>query len=86
MPLRSGGNLSAHAVEPTSTRETLYVAMTRGRHSNHAYVTLNHADDHTQPHPGDNPEATTRSVLYRVLQHSGAELSAHKTIAAEHDQ
>ena len=78
---------TAHVlVEPTSTRETFYVAMTRGRHSNHAYVTLDRADDHTQPHPGDNPHATARSVLYGVLQHSGAELSAHETIAAEHDQ
>lgn len=74
---------TAHVlVEPTSTRENFYVAMTRGRHSDHAYVTL----DHTQPHPGDNPHATTRSVLYGVLQHSGAELSTHETIAAEHDQ
>lgn len=73
---------TAHAlVEPTSARETFYVA-THGRHSSHAYVTLDCADDHTQPHPGDNPNATARSVLYRVLQHSGAELSAHKTIAA----
>lgn len=79
---------TAHVlVEPTSARETFYVA-THGRHSNHAYVTLDRADDHTQPHPGDNPNATARSVLYGVLQHSGAELSAHKTIAAaaQHDR
>lgn len=68
---------TAHVlVEPTSTRETFYVAMTRGRHSNHAYVTLDRADDH----------ATARSVLYGVLQHSGAELSAHETIVAEQEQ
>ncbi|CCH74922.1 hypothetical protein BN11_4970007 [Nostocoides australiense Ben110] len=30
---------TAHVlVEPTSTRETFYVAMTRGRHANHAYL------------------------------------------------
>ena len=63
---------TAHVlVEPTSTRETFYVAMTRGRHSNHAYVALDRADDHAQPHPGDDPHATARSVLYGVLQHSG---------------
>jgi hypothetical protein len=46
---------TAHVlVEPTSTRETFYVAMTRGRHSNHAYVALDRADDHAQPHPGDD--------------------------------
>lgn len=78
---------TAHVlVEPTSTRETFYVAMTRGRHSNHAYVTLDRADDHAQPHPGDDPHATARSVLYGVLQHSGAELSAHETIVAEQEQ
>ncbi len=50
---------TAHVlVEPTSTRETFYVAMTRGRHSNHAYVSLDRADDHPQPHPGDNPDTT----------------------------
>ena len=38
--------------------------------------TLDRADDHAQPHPGDDPHATARSVLYGVLQHSGAELSA----------
>ena len=73
-------------VEPTSTRETFYVAMTRGRYANHAYVTFDRADDHTQPHPGDNPHATARSVLYGVLQHSGVEFSAHQIITAEHDQ
>ena len=78
---------TAHVlVEPTSTRETFYVAMTRGRHSNHAYVALDRADDHAQPHPGDDPHATARSVLYGVLQHSGAELSAHETIVAEQEQ
>ena len=40
-------------------------------------------DDHAAPHPGDNPDATARSVLYGVLQHCGAELSAHETINAE---
>ncbi|MEJ1092947.1 MobF family relaxase [Microbacterium istanbulense] len=78
---------TAHVlVEPTSTRETFYVAMTRGRHSNRAYVTLDRADDHAQPHPGDDPHATARSVLYGVLQHSGAELSAHEATVAEQEQ
>lgn len=78
---------TAHVlVEPSSTRETFYVAMTRGRHSNRAYVTLDRADDHAEPHPGDDPNATARSVLYGVLQHSGAELSAHETIVAEQEQ
>ncbi len=78
---------TAHVlIEPTSTRENLYVSMTRGRHTNHAYVILDHADDHVEPHPGQNPDASARSVLYGVLQHTGAELSAHETIVAEQNQ
>ena len=78
---------TAHVlVEPTTTRENLYVAMTRGRESNHAYVVLDRPDDHATPHPGDNPDATARTVLYGVLQHSGAELSAHETITTEQDR
>ncbi len=79
---------TAHVlVGPTTTRENFYVAMTRGKHSNQAYVVLDRADDaHTEPHPGDNPDATARSVLYGVLQHVGAELSAYETITAEHEQ
>src|SRR5699024_5309002 len=78
---------TAHVlVEPTSTRETCCVAMTRGRHSNRAYVALDRAGGHAQPHPGDDPHATARSVLYGVLQHSGAELSAHEVIVAEQGQ
>ncbi|WP_291050502.1 MobF family relaxase [Herbiconiux sp.] len=79
---------TAHVlVEPTTTRENFYVSMTRGKRSNHAYVVLDRADDgHAAPHPGDNPDATARSVLYGVLQHVGAELSANETITNEHEQ
>ncbi len=77
---------TAHVlVEPTTTRENLYVAMTRGKHANRAYVILDRADEHAHPHPGDNPDATGRSVLLGVLQHVGAELSAHETITAEQE-
>lgn len=75
---------TAHVlVEPTTTRDHLYVATTCGRESNLAHVILDRPDDHTAPHPGDNPDATARTVLYGVFQHSGAELSAHETITAE---
>ncbi|WP_422936626.1 MobF family relaxase [Sinomonas sp. P47F7] len=77
---------TAHVlVEPTTTRENLYVAMTRGREANQAYVVLNRPDDHAEPHPSENPEATARSVLYGVLQHVGAEPSAHEAITAEQE-
>ena len=78
---------TAHTVVTvTTTRENFYVAMTRGRNANHAYVAVDKPDDaHSQPHPGDNSDATARSVLYGVMQHVGAELSAHETITAEQE-
>lgn len=73
-------------VDPSTTRENLYVAMTRGRHANLVYVATDRPDDnHTTPHPADDPDSTARSVLYGVLQHVGAEPSAHETITAEHE-
>ncbi len=73
---------TAHVVASASTtRENFYVSMTRGRDSNIAYVALDQPDDiHAVP---DVEDVTARAVLYGVLQHSGAELSAHQTIAAE---
>jgi conjugative relaxase-like TrwC/TraI family protein len=78
---------SAHVlVDASMTRENLYVALTRGHEANTAYVAVDKPDiSHDEPHPGDNIEATARSVLYGVLQHVGAELSAHETITAEQD-
>jgi len=73
-------------VDAAMTRENLYVALTRGRDANLAYVAVDKPDPaHEGPHPGDNIEATARSVLFGVLQHVGAELSAHETITAEQD-
>lgn len=67
-----------------TTRENLYVAMTRGRESNVAYVALDRPDiAHIGPRPGEGGKATARSALYGVLQHVGAQLSAHETLAAE---
>ncbi|WP_396290676.1 MobF family relaxase [Curtobacterium sp. KT1] len=79
---------TAHTVvTATTTRENFYVAMTRGRHGNFAYVATDPADDaHIAPHPSDNPDSTARTVLYGVLQHVGAELSAHETITAEQER
>jgi conjugative relaxase-like TrwC/TraI family protein len=71
-------------VSGSTTRENLYVSMTRGRDSNVAYVGLDKPDDsHAAPEPD---EVTARSVLYGVLQHSGAELSAHQMIEAEQER
>lgn len=78
---------TAHAlIEATTTKENLYVAMTRGREANHAYVATDRPDGvHAGPHPGDNTAATARTVLFGVVQHSGAELSAHETTASEQE-
>ncbi|WP_448074222.1 TrwC relaxase [Georgenia yuyongxinii] len=76
---------TAHVVVAGSTtREYLYVAMTRGRNTNIAYVALDKPDDsHATPQPED---VTARTVLFGVLKHSGIELSAHQTIRVEHDR
>jgi conjugative relaxase-like TrwC/TraI family protein len=72
--------------DSSTTRENLYVALTRGRHANLVYVATDRPDDnHDVPHPADDPEASARTVLYGVLQHVGAELSAHETITAEQE-
>lgn len=75
---------TAHVlVGATTTREHLYVAMTRGRDANTAYVAIDQPDEtHTGPETDDGTAAT---VLRRVLQHVGAEASAHKTIKAEQE-
>ncbi|AZH79006.1 conjugal transfer protein [Microbacterium sp. Y-01] len=76
---------SSHVLADASMiRETFYVAMTRGRERNIAYVAVDKPDPaHDGLHPGDNEDASARSVLFGVLQHVGAELSAHETITAE---
>ncbi|RXZ70315.1 MobF family relaxase [Agromyces albus] len=78
---------TAHVVAaPGMTRENFYVAMTRGRESNTAYVAIDRPDvAHVGPRPGDDGEPTARSILFGVLQHVGAEQSAHETLTAEQD-
>ena len=76
---------TAHVVvSGATTRENLYVSMTRGRESNIAYVALDKPDEgHAPPEPD---EVTARTVLFGVLQHSGAELSAHQMIESEQER
>lgn len=77
---------TAHAIvhSPEVTRESLYVAMTRGRESNRVYVATDqhHLEEHQHR---DDLEMSARSILYGILQHEGAEKSAHDTITAEQD-
>jgi conjugative relaxase-like TrwC/TraI family protein len=76
---------TAHVVvSSATTRENLYVSMTRGSEANTAYVALDHPDEiHAPPEPGD---VTAHTVLHGVLKHSSAELSAHQTIVAEQER
>lgn len=74
-------------VEVGQSRELFYVAMTRGRMANHAYVDLE-ADDHPSPDQWDllhkTPGANTPvGALKAVLDHSTAERAAHEVSAAE---
>jgi hypothetical protein len=71
-------------VSGSTTRENFYVSMTRGRESNIAYVALDKPDEgHAPPEPD---EVNAHTVLYGVLQHSGAELSAHQMIVEEQER
>ncbi|WP_370324571.1 ATP-dependent RecD-like DNA helicase [Euzebya sp.] len=75
---------TAHAiVTPTMTRETLYVAMTRGRGANTAYTATDDSD--LEPHQDDG-DATGRTVLAGVLARVGAEPSGHETLRDEQDR
>jgi hypothetical protein len=77
---------TAHVVigGPTISRETLYAAVTRGRHSNHIYVATDHQPDPDTRH-GPAEKHTAREVLTSILTRAGADPSAHETIrAAQH--
>ena len=68
---------SAHAfVSPTTTREVLYVAMTRGSESNHLYVDTHFDPDPDTGHDGLTEIPTALEVLAGVLRHEGADVSA----------
>lgn len=71
-------------VTESTTRENLYVAMSRGRDHNHAYVITGDTDDNHGTPDGKDP-ATAREVLTGVLANVGAELSATQTIKAEQE-
>jgi hypothetical protein len=62
-------------VADTTSRENLYVALTRGRAANTAYVATDVDDDHQ--HLGGGP-VTGVEVLAGVLRTPGAETSAHQ--------
>jgi conjugative relaxase-like TrwC/TraI family protein len=78
---------TAHAfVSPTTTREVLYVALTRGSESNHLYVDTHYDPDPSTGHDGLTEIPTSLEVLARVLRHEGADVSAADMIRASQTQ
>lgn len=78
---------TAHAlVDPeASSRELFYVAMTRGKHRNHAYVIV--PDPHeVEPHLDQPEPLTLTDRLTKVLARSDADLSASETLTLEVDR
>jgi conjugative relaxase-like TrwC/TraI family protein len=78
---------------PGLDREHLYVAMTRGRHANHAYITPDpstdddhHHGQHGHPHPRHpaqaeaDPQEQAVRVLQAALTRSGAQDAAHTAL------
>jgi conjugative relaxase-like TrwC/TraI family protein len=78
---------------PGLDREHLYVAMTRGRHANHAYITPDpstdddhHHGQHGHPHPRQSahaeadPQEQAVRVLQAALTRSGGQDAAHTAL------
>ncbi|RIQ10849.1 MobF family relaxase [Jiangella rhizosphaerae] len=76
---------TAHALVTGAamTREILYVAMTRAREANTAYVVTDVDEEERHLRDADDPAPTARSVLTTVLRRHGAALSAAETARAE---
>ena len=76
---------TAHAlISPTTSREVLYVASTRGRESNHLYVDTAYDPDPATGHDGQQSPQSANEVLAAALKNGGAELSAHGTVVRLH--
>ena len=68
---------TAHAfASPTTTREVLYVSLTRGSESNHLYVDTHYDPDPSTGHEGLTEVPSAVDVLAGVLRHEGADVSA----------
>jgi hypothetical protein len=68
---------TAHTfASPTSTREVLYVSLTRGSHSNHLYVDTHYDPEPSTGHDGLTEVPSALEVLAGVLHHEGADVSA----------
>jgi len=72
---------TAHTVATgAESRQLLYVAMTRGRHTNQLYVqTTGEGDPHSVITPDGLRPPTAVDVLTRIVGYDGAQRSAHTT-------
>ncbi len=78
---------TAHAmISPTTAREVLYVAATRGRESNRLYVDTHYDPDPQTSHDGTAEPQTAREVLLSVLANEGADLAAHEAIRRSQEE
>ena len=78
---------TAHAfVSPTTTREVLYVALTRGSESNHLYIDTHYDPDPDTGHDGLTEVPSALDVLADVLRHEGADVSATDMIRQSQTQ
>jgi len=78
---------TAHAfASPTTTREVLYVALTRGTDSNHLYVDTHYDPDPSTGHDGLTETPSAVEVLTSVLRHEGADVSATDMIRRSQTQ
>lgn len=74
---------TAHTiVDASATRETFYVAMTRGKLSNRAYVIDDEAGDKGDP-AATGMTRTWRETLDHVVMKKGGDISAHETLQDE---
>ena len=78
---------TAHSfASPTTTREVLYVALTRGSHSNHLYVDTHYDPDPSTGHDGLTEIPSALEVLAGVLRREGADVSATDMIRRSQTQ
>ncbi len=75
---------TAHAVAGVGmTRETLYVAATRGKESNRLYVDVEPEPANAGMDHGPTERLAAREVLLAVISRRGADISAHQAMASE---
>jgi conjugative relaxase-like TrwC/TraI family protein len=72
-------------VSPTTSRELLYVGMTRGRHLNLAYVDTAYDIDPATSHDGLLEAQTLEEIFTSILRNVGSSRSATDVIRTNHD-